>query len=61
MVEGIEHETKIRNKANTQTKVENESLQESAKAERVKSFCTNCGESISANDNFCGSCGTKII
>ena len=43
----------------TQTKVENESLQESAKAERVKSFCTNCGESISAGDKFCGSCGTK--
>ena len=59
VVEGIEHETTIRNKANTQTKVENESLQESPKAERVKSFCTNCGESISAGDKFCGSCGTK--
>lgn len=59
MVEGIEHETTIRNKATTQTNVENESLQESQKAERVKSFCTNCGESISAGDKFCGSCGTK--
>ncbi len=60
MVEGIEHETIIRNKANTQTKVENKSLQESPKVERVKSFCTNCGENISAADKFCISCGTII-
>ena len=45
--------------ATKQIKFENESLQESAKAERVKSFCTNCGESISAGDKSCGSCGTK--
>ena len=29
--------------------------------ELVKSFCTNCGESIYSNENFCGNCGDKIF
>jgi len=48
------------NKAAKKIKVENQSSQESTIDEGIKNFCTNCGESISANDKFCGSCGTKI-
>ena len=46
--------------ATKQIKFENQSSQESIIDERVKGFCTNCGENISAGDKFCGSCGTKI-
>ena len=60
MVEGIEHETIIRNKATTKIKVENQSSQESTKDERVINFCTNCGERIAIGDKFCLKCGDKI-
>jgi hypothetical protein len=29
--------------------------------ERMKSFCTNCGESIYSHENLCGNCGDKIF